>query len=191
MDLNTIDKEIELCNKCGNKVEKFPGIFTVYLGKDNDLVILGEAPANNGWRKSHMLWRNTEGKMLPSGIVLQKLFDILGRDILETTFVEAVKCYPKERKYLNICLENCKEMLLNQLQVLNPKYIITLGEFPTKVLLGKNFKKLSDVVGNVYDVDGFKVVPIFHPSPISPLSYKGNIPVFEKLKNELKYEVKL
>lgn len=182
MDLKIIDKEIQKCNKCGEMVEKFPCISTVFQGKDNEVVIVGEAPATNGWRKSHMLWRNTEGKMLPSGVILQKLFDLLDRDILETTFVEAVKCYPKERKHLKICLENCREILLKQIQILNPNYIITLGEYPTKILLGKEFKKLSDVVGKIYEVNGLKVVPIFHPSPISPLSYKGNIPVFKMLQ---------
>lgn len=189
MDLRTIDKTIEKCNKCGDMVEKFPCIATVFQGKNNDVVIVGEAPANNGWRKSHMLWRNEEGKMLPSGVVLQRLFDFLDKDILETTFLEAVKCYPKERKNLKPCLDNCKEILQKQLQILKPKYIITLGEYPTRIVLGKKFKRLSEVVGNIYEIDGFKIVPIFHPSPISPLSYKGNISVFEQLRKELNKEV--
>ena len=46
-------------------VEKFPNSNTVYLGKDNDIVLIGEAPANNGWRKSKMLWKDVNGKVLP------------------------------------------------------------------------------------------------------------------------------
>ena len=72
--------------------------------------------------------------------------------------------------------------MLKQLRILNPKLIITLGEFPTRNLLNFKFGKFSDVVGNIYEVEGFKVLPIYHPSPISPKSYKGNIPIFEKLK---------
>lgn len=182
--LSEIDKEVYNCHKCENLVEKFPNDKTVFLGKDNDIVLVGEAPANNGWRKSHQLWKDINGKILPSEVVLQKLFDIIDRDIFETTFLESVKCYPLERKNLKVCSKYCKDIMLKQLKILNPKLIITLGEFPTRNLLNFKFGKFADVVGNIYEVEveGFKVLPIYHPSPISPKSYKGNIPIFEKLK---------
>lgn len=53
--LQDIDKEVYNCKQCQNLVEKFPNSNTVFLGKNNDIVLIGEAPANNGWRKSHML----------------------------------------------------------------------------------------------------------------------------------------
>ncbi len=71
-----------------------------------------------------------------------------------------------------------------QLELLNPKLIITLGEFPTRSLLNFKFNKFQDVVGRIYEVDGYKILPIYHPSPISPKSYKGNLPIFEKLKED-------
>ena len=180
--LSEMDEEVYNCHKCEKLVEKFPNDKTVFLGKDNDIVLVGEAPANNGWRKSHQLWKDINGKILPSGVVLQRLFDIIDRDIFDTTFLESVKCYPLERKNLKVCSKNCKDIMLKQLKVLNPKLIITLGEFPTRNLLNFKFGKFADVVGNIYEVDGFKVLPIYHPSPISPKSYKGNIPIFENLK---------
>ena len=61
--------------------------------------------------------------------------------------------------------------------------IITLGEFPTRNLLDFEFKKFADVVGNIYQANGYKVLPIYHPSPISPKSYTGNIPIFEKIRD--------
>ena len=44
------------------------------------------------------------------------------------------------------------------------------------------YKKFSDVVGKEFKVNGYKVIPIYHPSPISPMSYKGNIEIFKKIK---------
>jgi len=69
-----------------------------------------------------------------------------------------------------------------QLKILRPKLIITLGEFPTRNLLDFKFDKFADVVGNIFEVEEYKILPIYHPSPISPKSYKGNVPIFEKLK---------
>lgn len=184
--LKLIDQEINKCNLCENLVEKFPNDTTIYYGKDNEIVLIGEAPANNGWRKSKMLWKDINGKVLPSGNILQKLFDIIDKNIFDITFLESVKCYPIERKNLKVCSKNCKHFMIEQLRLLKPKMVITLGEHATRNLLDFKFKKFSDVVGNIYDVDNFKVIPIYHPSPISPKSYKGNIPIFNKLNDILK-----
>ncbi len=181
--LRQVDKNVYSCKSCDKLVDKFPDDVTVFLGKDNDIVLVGEAPANNGWRKSHKLWIDLNGKVLPSGLVLQKLFDIIGRNIFETTFLESVKCYPLERKNLKTCSSNCKNIMLEQLKILNPKLIITLGEFPTRNLLDFKFNKFADVVGKIYEVNDYKILPIYHPSPISPKSYTGNIPIFKKLRD--------
>ncbi len=180
--LTKVDERVHGCKSCGKLVEKFPNDATVYLGKNHDIVLVGEAPANNGWRKSHKLWCDVNGKVLPSGVILQRLFDIIDRNIFDTTFLESVKCYPLERKSLKTCSKNCKDIMLEQLKILNPKLVITLGEFPTRNILDFKFNKFGDVVGKLYEVDGFKVLPIYHPSPISPKGYKGNLPVFMKLK---------
>ena len=181
-ELAKIDKMVFECHCCEDYVEKFPNSKTVHLGETNDIVLIGEAPANNGWRKSHMVWRDEKGKMLPSGVVLQRLFAIMGRDVLKTTFLEAIKCYPIERKNIKICAKNCKHILMRQLSILKPKVVITLGEAPTRMLLDEKFNKFGEVVGNIYEADGYKIIPIYHPSPISPMSYKGNVAIMEKIK---------
>lgn len=90
--------------------------------------------------------------------MLQKLFDIIDRNLFDTTFLESVKCYPLERKNLKACSKNCKDIILKQLKILNLKLIITLGEFPTRNLLNFKFGKFADVVGNIYEVEEFKLV---------------------------------
>lgn len=141
--LKQLDQEVFNCKLCNKLVDKFPNDTTVFIGKDNEIVLVGEAPANNGWRKSHKLWKDVNDKILPSGVVLQKLFNIINKDIFETTFLESVKCYPLERKNLKLCSKNCKDIMLRQLKILNPKLIITLGEFPTRNLLDFKFDKFK------------------------------------------------
>lgn len=180
--LSLIDKEIYECNLCGDMVEKFPNSKTVSIGKRSDIVILGEAPANNGWRKSGIAWYDINHRLLPSGIVLQKLLHEINLKIEDTYFLEVVKCYPKDRKYLNKCSKNCKKYLFKQLELINPKVVLSLGDAATKSILDIKYKKFSDVVGKEFDVNGYKVIPIYHPSPISPLSYRGNIDIFKNIK---------
>ena len=54
-----------------------------------------------------------------------------------------------------------------------------------KTLADEKYKKFSEVVGKEFTIDNIKVIPIYHPSPISPLSLKGNIPIFEQLKKTI------
>lgn len=179
--LSLIDEKIHNCSMCLDMVEKFPNSKTVSFGKQKDIVILGEAPANNGWRKSGVAWYDTNHKLLPSGVVLQRLLNLINLTIEDTFFLEAIKCYPIDRKYLNNCGNNCKKFLFMQLEEIKPKVILSLGDSATKTILDFKYKKFSDVVGKVFDINGFKVIPIYHPSPISPLSFKGNEEIFKNL----------
>lgn len=179
--LNLIDEKIQNCSLCSNMVEKFPNSKTVSFGKQKDVVILGEAPANNGWRKSGIAWYDINHKLLPSGVVLQKLLNLINLTIEDTYFIEAIKCYPIDKKYLNKCSINCKKFLFMQLEEIKPKVIISLGYSATRTILDVKYKRFSDVVGKVFDVNGYKIIPIYHPSPISPLSYKGNEEIFKNL----------
>lgn len=185
MNLNDIDKKIHNCNLCDEMVEKFPNSKTVSIGKNNNLVILGEAPANNGWRKSGKAFYDVNNKLLPSGVVMQKLLDILDMKLEDIYFLEAIKCYPKDRKYLNKCSSNCRKYLIEQLKIIKPKLILALGDSATKTILDIKYKKFYDVVGKEYSVEEMKIIPIYHPSPISPKSYTGNIDIFNNIKKEL------
>ena len=152
MQLSDVDIEIHKCNLCNEMIEKFPNSKTVSVGKRNDIVILGEAPANNGWRKSEIAWYYINHKLLPSGVVLQKLLDEIDLKIEDTYFLEAIKCYPKDRKYLSKCSENCRQFLIKKLDIIKPKVVLSLGDAATKSILDIKYKKFSDVVGKEFDV---------------------------------------
>lgn len=185
MKLDEIDKQIHNCNLCGEMVEKFPNNKTVSIGDKKDILILGEAPANNGWRKSGIAWYDQNHRLLPSGVVLQKLLDIINLKIKDTYFLEAIKCYPKDRKYLKICNNNCKNYLIKQIEEIKPKIILALGDSATKSILDIKYKNFNEVVGKTFYLNDIKIIPIYHPSPISPKSYTGNIPIFEELKKTI------
>ena len=79
-------------------IQKISNCKTISIGKDNKIVILGEAPANNGWRKSGITWYDINHKLLLSGVILQKLLNELNMKLEDIYFLEAIKCYPKERR---------------------------------------------------------------------------------------------
>ncbi len=184
MELYQIDNEIKNCKLCGCMVEKFNNDATVSIGNKSDIVILGEAPANNGWRKSGVAWYDENHNLIPSGIILQRLLKLIDYALEDTYFFEAIKCYPKSRKYLKECSNNCRKYLLEQLLIIDPKIILTLGDIATRSLLDIKYSKFGNVAGKCFNYEGYDVIPIYHPSPISPLSYGGNVEIFENVIKE-------
>lgn len=171
------------CKKCINA--HAPTFETVSLGKKCEILVVGEAPAKNGWRLTGKAWMNEKSKLVPTGKTLQKLLNIIGLNIDEISFMEVIKCYPERGKVTKEHTDNCKDFCYKQIDILKPQIILSMGKYATEYLLGTN-EKFSDMVGNIYSItisdSIYTVIPIYHTSPASPQSYKGNLDVFEIIK---------
>lgn len=184
-----IIQEIASCSKCG-QLQKLFGV-AIQEGH-TPFIIIGESPAKDGWIVSKKAFYNTQGKLQASGRVLSKLLDIIGYKIDDIYFTECCKCIIEERKTLDKCAENCKEILFKQLLSLDSfcNIIIPMGKSPTQVLLNTKIERFSDYVGKTFDITigerSFKVLPIYHTSPLNPKGYAENIPIFENLKQLLR-----
>ena len=172
------------CKKCLNT--HTPAFETVSLGKKCEILVVGEAPAKNGWRLTGKAWINAKGNLVPTGKTLQKLLNIIGLDIDDISYMEAIKCYPEKGMVTKEHTSNCKDFCYKQIDILKPQIILSMGKYATEFLLGDE-EKFSDMVGNTYSMTisnrTYTIIPIYHTSPASPLSYKGNLEVFEKIKN--------
>lgn len=66
-----------------------------------------------------------------------------------------------------------------------------MGLHSTQALLGIKIKRFSDYAGKEFQVvinkKRYKIIPIYHPSPINPKGYKDNIDIFKTLQIFLKY----
>ncbi len=178
------EDEIKECKLCGelSKLEEN----TVQLGKTK-FIIIGESPAKDGWITSKKAFYNTAGKLQGTGRILEKLLNNIGLTISDIYFTEFCKCIIEDRKNLEKCSKNCRSILLEQLKALPCDVIVSMGVHPTQALLDIKIKKFADFVDKEYSLNlddkTFKVIPIYHPSPLNPKGYKDNVLVFEKLKN--------
>lgn len=178
-----IEKLISRCALCADAVERFSGS-SIHFGQRDDILLIGEAPAKNGWRISGKVWRDAHGNMIASGRRLQKLLSLCGLELLDCPFTEAVKCYPTSRNCLRDATRRCFSILEAQLTLLSPKIVIPLGKAPTETLLADK-APFAALVGKTHmlRVNGqtIAVFPIYHPSPASPLSWKGNVELMPRL----------
>jgi DNA polymerase len=70
---------------------------------------------------------------------------------------------PKNSKYENSEIINCSPYLHTELQILNPKLIITLGSLPASVLFGTEVK-LKDYRGNIVWLGSWPILPTYSPT---------------------------
>lgn len=100
-----------------------------------------------------------------SGKLLDKLVhEELGLDREQFYIANVVKCRPpgnRDPKPEEIA--SCDHWLRSQLAIIDPKVLVTLGNFATKTML-QTTVGITRLRGKIYRVDGRLLVPTFHPS---------------------------
>lgn len=178
-----VQDKINKCFLCGNLNKLTEN--SIQIGKTK-FIIIGESPAKDGWIESKKAFYNIEGKLQASGRVLEKLLNNIGLKIQDISFTECCKCIIEDRSKLEVCSRNCLPFLIEQLNKLNCNLIVTMGLHPTQAILKTKIKKFADYVGKEFDIQlgekKYKLIPIYHPSPLNPKGYKGNVDIFDKIK---------
>jgi uracil-DNA glycosylase family 4 len=77
-----------------------------------------------------------------------------------------IKCRPPgNRDPLPDEIEACTPWLVEQVSLIQPKVVVTLGNFATKFVL-QTTRGITSMRGAVYEWHGRAVVPTFHPAAI-------------------------
>lgn len=149
-------KQIKNCKKCALK----DGRTNIVFGSGNvsaDLMVIGEAPG-----------KNEDEQGLPfvgkAGQYLDELLKMAGLKRDDVYIANVVKCRPPSNRnpYADEIL-NCAPYLREQTKIVDPKIIVTLGNFATKFIL-KSEKGITLLHGQKFKVGKFIVYPVFHPA---------------------------
>ncbi|KKR56141.1 MAG: hypothetical protein UT93_C0004G0019 [Candidatus Woesebacteria bacterium GW2011_GWF1_40_24] len=181
----TTSEEHYCQNSLSLPLDKFHQIGT---GKGKDVLIVGESPAENGWRKSGKAFYNPEGKILPTGKRLNLLLSPFNLSVETCGFTELAKCFVgKNRKALERCSLGCWPVFLKQLESIDYKLIIILGVKTLEIFNKLNKTELKTGTLSKTKVNGkdYAILGIYHPSPINPQGQKRNKIIFESLKEPL------
>jgi uracil-DNA glycosylase family 4 len=158
------------------------------------VLVVGQAPAADGWLRTGKAFIKSNGEMLQTGKNLNKLLRKIGLSLNECAYTELVKCYRGknssgyDKAVLSGCVRGCWPIFERQLGT---------GDFGLLVLLGRPvldaFKKKTKaplVMGRLSDVELSdslrKVLSIYHPVHIYPPSARENLHIFEELGNDLR-----
>lgn len=155
-DVIPLEAEISKCEKCPlheTRTNTVPGEGSA----DADIMFIGEAPGE----KEDETGRPFVGR---AGSVLNEMLEGIGLSRKDVFIANVIKCRPpNNRDPSEDEKEKCMPFLERQIEHVEPDIIVTLGRHATESLLGSQ-EKMSEVHGRVFEYDGKKLVPIYHPA---------------------------
>jgi uracil-DNA glycosylase family 4 len=126
---------------------------------DADLMLVGEAP---GYHED----QQGEPFVGPAGKLLDRLLADIGRKRSQVYIANVLKCRPPgNRDPLQPEIDACSDYLRRQLALVDPKVVLTLGNFATRLLLKRDVG-INRLRGQVYPWWNRFLVPTLHPAAV-------------------------
>ena len=154
--LQAFHDAIRDCQKCALAA----GRTHVVFGSGNptaDIMFVGEAPG---------YYEDREGRPFvgAAGKLLDRLLHEIGLQRSEVFMANVLKCRPPQnRDPLPEEVEACKPYLFEQIGLIKPRVICTLGNFATQLLLEQKVG-IMKVRGRSFQVKDYLVFPMLHPA---------------------------
>jgi len=155
-DLGALEAHIGDCHRCPLGDTRTRLVFGV--GDPHArLMFIGEAPGKNEDLKG-------EPFVGAAGKLLDELLASIGLVRSQVYIANVLKCRPpNNRDPLPSEIETCVPFLAEQVRLIAPSVIATLGNFATRAVLGTE-RGITQLRGRLFHVDGRSVVPIYHPA---------------------------
>lgn len=145
------------CTKCALAETRTNVVFGVG-DPAADVMCIGEAPGFN---------EDQEGEPFvgAAGHLLDRLLDEIGLARQQVYIANVLKCRPPNNRDPRAEeVEACKGYLLDQIKLIEPRVIVTLGNFATKLLLQTELG-ITKLRGQTIEWwRGIQVIPTYHPA---------------------------
>ena len=152
----SLEETILNCQKCPlsqTRTHAVPGEGDL----NADLMFVGEGPG----RDEDLQGRPFVGR---AGQLLTKIIRAMTFQREEVYITNIVKCRPPgNRNPQGNEIASCKDYLLAQIELINPKVIVSLGKVAADFFIRSSLG-MTALRGDFYDFDNIKVMPTFHPS---------------------------
>lgn len=160
--LNKLKAKCENCTACELGKTRNNIVFSDGAPKTASIVLIGEAPGENEDLQG-IPFVGRAGKLLNEFLEKAEISRKKNLYIINT-----VKCRPpKNRVPSELEKEACRNYLISQIEILNPKIILLCGATALKSFI-KTKEPISKIRGKIFDIEinkkKYSAMPIFHPS---------------------------
>ena len=153
--LSELNTEIALCQQC--EIAKYRNKVVPGEGaEDADIMFIGEAP---GWHEDQ------QGRPFvgPAGKYLDELLASIGLSRKQVYIANVIKCRPQgNRDPLPTEIQNCRQWLERQIEIIQPKMIVTLGRYSMAMFFPG--KSISKIHGTAHRRDNIIYYAMYHPA---------------------------
>ena len=153
--LSELYQEIALCQQC--EIAKYRNRIVPGEGaEDADIMFIGEAP---GWHEDQ------QGRPFvgPAGKYLDELLASIGLSREQVYIANVIKCRPQgNRDPLPTEIQNCRQWLKRQIEIIQPKMIVTLGRYSMAMFFPG--KSISKIHGTAQKRDNVIYYAMYHPA---------------------------
>ncbi|MAF85125.1 MAG: uracil-DNA glycosylase [Dehalococcoidales bacterium] len=154
--LSELCQDIVICQKCEaltkNRTRVVPGDGL----EDADLMFIGEAPGR---------YEDQQGIPFvgPAGLFLEQLLASINLRREQVYITNVIKCRPpNNRDPLPSEVHNCREWLDRQIEIINPKIVVTLGRYSMAMFFsGKSISKIHGTAQKRGDIIYYAM---YHPA---------------------------
>ncbi len=156
-DLQSLHAQMSQCHLCDLSKSR-QRVMIGFGNPDADIMFIDGSPS--------MIEDESEDSFTGrSGASLRKMIEnVLELDINEIYLTHVLKCRPShQHSILDSELSSCKPYLFKQIELVNPKVIVTLGELAFNSLI-KDENTFENVRGQKIPYEKRILVPIYHPS---------------------------
>ncbi len=155
--LEKLKEEAQRCSLCSLGAQRNKSVFSDGCEKA-PIMFIGEAPG-----------QNEDETGIPfigrAGQLLRKYLFETGYKQEDFYIANTVKCRPpKNRKPTPDEKNACRYFLQKQIEYVNPKVIVLVGATALESFINDKKLTISKARGKIYEMEGRKYVPIFHPS---------------------------
>jgi len=163
-DIKKLMLSVENCRKCDLwKARKKPVFGEGSI--DTDILFVGEAPGYN----EDLQGRPFVGK---AGKILDELLESIGLHRSDIYIANILKCRPpNNRNPLKTEIDACTEHLDKQIELIQPKIMVPMGNFACSYIFekfGLKYDKISNVHGKIFQINtifgNVKIIPMYHPA---------------------------
>jgi len=156
--LAEVAQEASTCTKCRLATTRTHVVFGVG-DPDADVLFIGEAPGQNEDKQG-------EPFVGAAGQLLTRMLGEIGLAREQVYIANILKCRPPgNRDPQEDEIETCTPWLIEQISLIQPQVIVTLGNFATKFVL-QTQTGITRMRGSVYPWHGRTVIPTFHPAAV-------------------------
>ncbi len=178
VDIDAIRDRAMTCTDCRLATTRTQVVWSAG-NLDSDVLFIGEAPGFHE-DKQGVAFVGAAGQLLDT------LLGEVGLDRTQVAIVNVIKCRPpNNRDPLPDEIEACRPYLEAQLQHMQPKVIITLGNFATRFVTGLQIG-ITKARGQRFEYNGAAVVPTFHPAAALRGGRFGGVSPVDAIRADLK-----